>query len=72
MPKYESTNRAIRKFQREHYDQTVVKMPKGMKDELKEIAKERGISLNRLILESVERETGLKLTLGEKLPWVGE
>ena len=70
MPKYKSQNRAANEYRRRNYDQYNIQLPKGMKDELKKMASEDGVSLNRYILDAVEKKSGLKLTLDNTLPWV--
>jgi len=45
-------------------------MPKGAKEQLKAVAAEHGLSMTRYILQCVERDSGLKLTLGNALPWM--
>lgn len=41
------------KYVRDHYDQVMIRFPKGYKGILKQAAKERGMSVNRLILRAV-------------------
>ena len=54
------------RYARKTYDTIALNVPKGKKDELKALAGEK--SLNRFLLEIVERGTGLKLTLdGEQI-----
>ncbi len=56
-------------YARRNYDRVHLIIPKGAKEQLKTIADEQGISVNRYILESVERRSGVKLTLDNALPW---
>ena len=57
-------------YTRRNYDRILLKMPKGMRDEVKRVAAEQGVSVNRYILEAVEQRSGLKLTLDNGLPWI--
>lgn len=57
-------------YTRKNYDVYQISMPKGMREQLKSIARENGKSMNRFILECLEAQTGLKLTLDNALPWM--
>lgn len=41
------------KYQRENYDTILVRVPKGMKDEIRTAAESSGISLNAYIVEAI-------------------
>ena len=56
-------------YKQRAYDRLNVQMPKGTREQLREVAKAAGVSVNRYILEAVEARSGLKLTLDNALPW---
>ena len=41
-------------FEKNNYDKILIKIPKGKRDELRALAKDNGISMNRLFIEAVE------------------
>lgn len=60
-------------YTRENYDRLSLKIPKGKKEILRELAKEHNIvddkgkvSITRLLMESVEQVYGVDLTRSEK------
>ena len=59
MPKYEpghfKQSTYITDFQKENYDEFKVRMPKGSKEIIKALAKERNISVNILICDALEQ-----------------
>ena len=59
----EAQKRANKNYQKKHYDQLNVSLPKGTREQLKAIANEAGKNLTRYILEAIEEKSGLKLTL---------
>lgn len=55
MAKYsESQKKATAKYNKANYDDIKVRMPKGKRDVYKQIAKDKGVSLNQLILRYLE------------------
>ncbi len=56
------------KYNNEKYERVSVVIPKGSKEGLKKLAAADGQSVNRYILEAVERRSGLSLTLDNSLP----
>ena len=44
------------KYIAEKYDTTIIRMPKGMKEEVKTYAKKQGKSLNGFVLELIRKE----------------
>lgn len=69
-PKTKTAYESNKAYSDKNYDTFLLTMPRGAKEQLKAIAAEHGVSLSRLILESVESRTGLKLTLDNALPWL--
>lgn len=67
MPKYEpghfKQSTYITDFQKENYDEFKIRMPKGSKEIIKALAKERNISVNILICDAIEQH--YKITLPE-------
>ena len=67
MPKYEpghfKQSTYITDFQKENYDEFKIRMPKGSKEIIKSLAKERNISVNNLICDAIEQH--YKITLPE-------
>jgi predicted HicB family RNase H-like nuclease len=67
MPKYEpghfKQSTYITDFQKENYDEFKIRMPKGSKEIIKALAKERNISVNNLICDAIEQH--YKITLPE-------
>ena len=53
---------AINKYNREHYEKVAVRVPKGRKTILENLAKMTGMSINTLILNAVEEKYGVNLT----------
>ena len=49
-------------FNRQKYDRVIITLPKGRKDEIKEIAKRDGISMNEAILFALEKTYGINLS----------
>lgn len=62
-PKTKTQSQATNDYARRHYDSILLTMPKGAKDQIRALADEQGISVNRYIVEAVESRSGLKLTL---------
>lgn len=56
------------KYNNAKYERVSVVIPKGSKEGLKKLAAADGQSVNRYILEAVERRSGLSLTLDNSLP----
>lgn len=57
-------SRATHKYIRTHYDRIELQIPAGMKEKLKECAKQSGArSLQQWITTLLEKETGLDLVL---------
>lgn len=65
-----AANRAKAAYSEKNYERIAVVLPKGMREPLQKKAAEQGVSVNRYILEAVEKQSGLKLTLDKPLPWV--
>ena len=65
MPKYEpghfKQSQYITAFQKENYDEFKVRMPKGSKEIIKALAKERNISVNILICDAIEQHYQITL-----------
>ena len=57
------STKAVNNYVARNYERISVVIPKGTKDQLKQAADRDGQSLNRYILECVERRSGLDLTL---------
>ena len=49
-------NKATQKYIKENLEQISFRVPKGKKDEYKEFAESRGLSLTALIVQLIERE----------------
>ena len=60
MPRSESMDRAIKKYEQEKVDRVVFRVPKGMKEQIQEHAEKQGESLsaflNRAVQETIERD----------------
>lgn len=56
-------------YKQRSYDHLHIQIPKGTREQLREVAEAAGVSVNRYILEAVEARSGLKLTLDNALPW---
>lgn len=67
MPKYEpghfKQSQYITDFVKENYDRMELRVPKGSKEIIKILAKERNISVNNLICDAIEQY--YKITLPE-------
>lgn len=61
MPRSESMDRAIKKYEQEKVDRVVFRVPKGMKEQIQTHAEKQGESLsaflNRAVLETIERDS---------------
>ena len=61
MPRSESMDRAIKKYEQEKVDRVVFRVPKGMKEQIQAHAEKQGESLsaflNRAIQETIERDS---------------
>ena len=64
-PRGKAANAAKTKYNKAHYDRVELKVPKGMKDVIKDIAARRQVSVNELIVtaltEKILKEDGLDL-----------
>lgn len=58
-----TNNDYVNNFKREHYDRIVFLVPKGKGKLLKDLAADNGISVSRLIIETLE--TGLDIDLSK-------
>lgn len=60
MPRSESMDRAIKKYEQEKVDRVVFRVPKGMKEQIQAHAEKQGESLsaflNRAVQETIERD----------------
>lgn len=60
MPRSESMDRAIKKYEQEKVDRIIFRVPKGMKEQIQAHADAQGESvaafLNRAALETMERD----------------
>lgn len=52
----EAQNRATQKYIKSNYDSIVVRVPKGKKERYKLLAADQGKSLNKLIVDLLEKE----------------
>ena len=52
----ESQKRASRKFNENAYDRLYITIPKGQKDQIRQIAESGGISINGFIKEAIEEK----------------
>lgn len=61
MPRSESMDRAIKKYEQEKVDRVVFRVPKGMKEQIQAHSEKQGESLsaflNRAVLEAMERDS---------------
>ena len=62
MSKYE----AINEYNRENYFKVALRIPKTHRDVLQELAEEYQISVNKLIINAIEKTYGIKLSRGSK------
>lgn len=60
----------VQKYKSENYARVDVTIPRDKKPELKALADATGVSLNRYILQAVEKVSGLSLTLDNELPQI--
>ena len=51
---YKNKKAYINKYNKEKYDRILLVVPAGKKDYYKNMAEEKGLSLNRLFIEAVE------------------
>lgn len=49
-------------FKRQNYDEIRALVPKGKREEIKKFAKEKGVSISRLVVEALEVHYGLDLS----------
>ena len=60
MPRSESMDRAIKKYEQEKVDRVIFRVPKGIKEQIQEHAEKQGESLsaflNRAAQETMERD----------------
>ncbi|MDL2324073.1 antitoxin [Ruminococcaceae bacterium OttesenSCG-928-A16] len=62
MDKPKASTRAKNKYNSANYDRIATQVKKGMRDELRVAAENKGYpSLNRYIVDLLEKDTGLKL-----------
>ena len=58
----QAQNKATQKYIKNNYDNVLIRMPKGKKEQIKAFAEQQGESLNgfinRAIDEAIERESG--------------
>ena len=52
----EAQNKATQKYIKSNYDSIVVRVPKGKKEKYKHLAANQGKSLNKLIVDLLEKE----------------
>ena len=57
---------AINKYNREHYEKIAVRVPKGKKAIIENLANLTGLSINALILSAVEEKYGVNLVTKAK------
>ena len=66
MARTAAEDRAIRKYENEKIDKILIRVPKGMKDAIREHAAVRGESLNgfiwRAVYETIERDSARRGT----------
>lgn len=55
----------ISEYKKAHYDKIVFHIPKGKKEVLKEAADRAGKSVTRLIIDSIEKQNHIDLTINE-------
>ncbi|MCQ5129305.1 Arc family DNA-binding protein [Butyricicoccus faecihominis] len=48
-------------FNKDNYDDIIIRVPKGKKAEIKALASSHGKSVNALIIECIEQQTGLTI-----------
>lgn len=62
MPRSESMDRAIKKYEQEKVDRVVFRVPKGMKEQIQAHAEKQGESLsaflNRAVQETIVKDLG--------------
>lgn len=60
MPRSESMDRAIKKYEQEKVDRVIFRVPKGVKEQIQEHAQPQGESLaaflNRAVRETIQRD----------------
>ena len=62
MSKYE----AINEYNRENYFKVALRIPKALKDVLQDLAEEYETTVNKLIINAIEKTYGIKLSRGSK------
>ena len=62
MSKYE----AINEYNRENYFKVALRIPKAHKDVLQDLAEEYETTVNKLIINAIEKTYGIKLSRGSK------
>lgn len=56
-------------YAKKNYDSILINVPKGTREQIRNLASANGVSVSRYILEAVEQRSGIKLTLDNALPW---
>lgn len=54
----EAQKRATMKWDKKNYDRVYLTVPKGMKQEIEEVAKAQGMSMRAYILEAINEKMG--------------
>lgn len=57
----EAQQRAVAKYVKKNYDEITIRVTKGKRDELREVAQGQGKSLNAYIIAVLEADSGLEL-----------
>lgn len=66
MPMSEARKKANEKYNAKAYDQVKIIMKKGQREQVKEFAKSRGLSLNAYINKLIADDMGAALTVPNK------
>lgn len=67
IPRGPAATAAKNKYRDNNYDRAELAMPKGMKEAIREIAKQQGQSFNEYVCEAVKKK--VQQDTGEELAW---
>lgn len=67
IPRGPAATAAKNKYRNNNYDRAELAMPKGMKEAIREIAKQQGKSFNEYVCEAIKKK--VQQDTGEELAW---
>lgn len=60
-----NSTKYVSEYKKKYYDRVIFYVPKGKKEILKETADRAGKSVTRLIIDSIEKQNHIDLTINE-------